>query len=249
MSTLSLDMKVKAIQFRQEHRFAPTEPIKIGFSLSKLGVLAAFKPLGDSFSGMAIKENDIPAMVVNSRHPVGRQHFTVCHELYHLFVQEDFSSFIACKTGVFPKNDPVELAADYFASHLLLPEEGVLSLIPPDELGGKDKITLATLLKIEHYYSCSRAMLLRKLKEWGFISSNFYDIHSIGVKLSAITYGYSKELYEPGNEGLVVGGYGELANFLYDNELISESNYLSLMLDIGKDIESEKNEEVIDEEF
>ena len=72
MSALSLDMKVKAIQFRQEHRFSPTEPIKIDYSLAALGVLAVFKPLGESFSGMAIKEHGIPAMVVNSKHAVGR---------------------------------------------------------------------------------------------------------------------------------------------------------------------------------
>lgn len=249
MSNLSLDMKVKAIQFRQQFRFAPKEPIKIDFSLSKLGVLAVFKPLSDDFSGMAIKDGELRSMFVNSNHPIGRQHFTVCHELYHLFVQEDFNSMIACKTGRFPKNDPVELAADYFASHLLLPEEGVLSIIPADELGGKDRITLATLLKIENYYSCSRTMLLRRLKEWGFISSNFFDTYVTGVVMSAVTYGYPKDLYKPGNENLVVGGYGELANSLYDKDVISESNYLSFMLDIGKDIESEKKEPVIDEEF
>ena len=48
--------------------------------------------------------------------------------------------------------------------------------------------------------------------------------------------GYYTELYEPGNEGKVIGDYGTIAKALFDKDRISEGHYLSLMKDIGIDI-------------
>ena len=68
------------------------------------------------------------------------------------------------------------------------------------------------------------------------ISSSYYDTHSQNVKLIAKLYGYSTELYEPGNDGKVIGNYGSIAKSLFDEEKISEGHYISLMKDIGIDV-------------
>lgn len=233
--SIKLILEKSATEFRQLHGIGAGDPIRLKSLLSKLNVVTVFKPMSSSFSGMALKttngDNIDRFILVNSNHNIGKQHFTICHELYHLYVQKEFTSMV-CNTGLFDKKNAEEYNADIFASILLLPETGIKSLIPDDEMN-KDKISLKTILKIEHYYSCSRTALLYRLKELQLISSTGYDKHSTGIKIGAIQNGYSTDLYESGNEKLVVGNYGELARELFEIQKISETHYISLLMDLG----------------
>lgn len=229
-------LEKNAIEFRQRGGIGTDDPIRFKSILSKLNVITVYKDLGSDFSGMALKihqqDTTFRLMLVNSNHPLGKQHFTICHELYHLFFQKDFSSMI-CKTGLFNKKDKEEYNADVFASILLLPEQGIKALIPDNETGGKDKISLKTILKIEHYFSCSRSALLYRLKTLNLITHKTYDKYVSDVKRGAIQYGYSTDLYSSGNKDNVLGDYGELAKELFDSEKISETHYISLLKDWG----------------
>lgn len=51
----------------------------------------------------------------------------------------------------------------------------------------------------------------------------------IGVKHSARCFGYDTALYEPANEGLVIGDFGEKARCLFEQDKISEGHYLELL--------------------
>ena len=95
-------------------------------------------------------------MLINSNQPRGRQHFTIAHELYHLFIEEKPTPH-KCNPG-YSKNK-VEQNADMFASSLLMPEAGICQLIPETELNTRN-ISIATILKLEHYFSVSRSALL-----------------------------------------------------------------------------------------
>jgi Zn-dependent peptidase ImmA (M78 family) len=234
MTKLNLYLKTEANNFRVQNGFGLTEPIRLTSLLLKLNVLTAFKPLSDKFSGMSVENGDYKFMLVNSRHPIGKQHFTICHELYHLYVQKKFTPHI-CNTGTFNKGDKEEYSAELFAAYLLIPDEGIISMVPKDEMK-KNKISIQTILKVEQYFSCSRRALLYRLKELNFIDSNLYDIYSKNVQLSALQFGYSNYLYNPGNDNVVIGNYGETAKLLYDREKISESHYVELMRDIGFDV-------------
>ena len=55
------------------------------------------------------------------------------------------------------------------------------------------------------------------------------------VKKTAREYGYDTSLYEPGNENLVIGDFGEKARRLFDMEKISEGHYMELLHKIGID--------------
>lgn len=228
-------LEKKSDEFRKIHGIGSHDPIRLKSLLSQLNVITIYKPLSGEFSGMAIKidddNNSIRFILVNSNHSRGKQHFTICHELYHLFMQEGFNS-MACNTGQFSRNSGQEYDADRFASYLLLPESGIKALIPYEEMG-KDKISLKTLLKIEHFYSCSRAALLYRLKDLELISSFKYNEYCSEVILSAVKHGYSTDLYEPGNANQVVGDYGILARELFDKEKISETHYFTLLQDLG----------------
>ena len=241
MNNIVLEKEEK--KFRTINGIGSDDPIKFASLLKKLNIITVYRPLSSGFSGMAIKleDNDIinRLILVNNTQTLGKQHFTIAHELYHLFVQRNFD-YMTCNTGNFDKKSGEEFNADVFASILLLPENGVKSLIPDNETT-KDRISLQTILKIEHYYSCSRSALLYRLKELEIITSKSYDKYCINVKKGAILNGYSLQLYEKGNENLVIGNYGELANELYQKNKISESHFFSLLMDLGMNEEELEN--------
>ena len=234
-----LILEKKANEFRNYHGFGSNDSIRLRSLLHKLNVLTVYRPLSSNFSGMAIKVDDglnsKRFILINSSKTKGHQHFSICHELYHLFIQEDFSSMV-CSTGDFSTTNIEEYHADVFASYLLLPENGVKSLIPDEELS-KDKITLKTILKIEQYFSCSRSALLYRLITLKIISKDYSLSFNQNIKRNAINYGYSTDLYEPGNDNMVIGDYGTLAYGLYENEIISESHYYTLLLELGMNVE------------
>lgn len=231
---MQYSIKKDASEFRSQMGFGNTEPIRLKSLLIKLNVLAVFKQLSDSFSGMAVKAGDFRFMLINSNHSIGRQHFSICHELYHLYIDNDFTPH-HCSSGSFSKSEINEYQADVFASYLLLPDDGILNLIPDPELA-KDKITLETILKIEHYFSCSRGALLFRLKELGLITPKGSEAFNTQIKLKAKQYGYPVGLYEAGNNGLVLGDFGTLAKQLFDADKISEGHYATLMQSIGIDV-------------
>ena len=234
-------LEKRASEFRQENGLSDRDCIRLKSLLHKLNVLTVFKPLDESLSGMAIKINESYAthrfILVNSNQSLGRQHFTLCHELYHLYIQSDFT-FQYCNPGTFDKKDIEEYKADCFAAYFLIPRDGVYMLIDNwDELE-LNKITLPTLLRIEQYFSCSRTALLYRLEEMGLTDRTFTEKYKTDVRKNAAAYGYSKELYENGNHNQFIGDYGSRAKELYDIEKISESHYHTLLLDLGINLEA-----------
>jgi len=234
-----IDLENYANKFRRDNQLSLSEPIRIKSILQKNNILTVYLPLSSNFSGMAIKSNGNSSskyfILVNSKHPIGKQHFTICHELYHLFFQENFS-FSKSNAGTFDKNKPEEYNADVFASFLLLPEIGLQEMIPASERK-KNSISLKTILSIEQFYSCSRTALLYRLKKAKKIDHAFYDRYSLNVQTSARQYGYDVSLYNKGNEGVVIGDYGIKARELFENGDIAESTYFSFLEDIGINLE------------
>ena len=236
MDKLYINLELKANRFRQENGLSLTEAIRLKSVLHKNRILTVFLPLSSSFSGMAVKiykEKEAKRfMLINSNMTIGRQHFTICHELYHLYFQENFTSE---KTGSIPFNksgDPEEYNADVFASYLLIPTHGLLQLIPDAERR-KNKISLSTILSVEQYFSCSRSALLYRLWRMELLDKDRFDHFSADKIKNALLHGYSVDLYQPGNNGVVIGDYGSLARELYEKGIVSESSYFSLLEDIG----------------
>jgi Zn-dependent peptidase ImmA (M78 family) len=238
MSNIDVNLEVYANDFRQTNGLNSKEAIRLKSILQKNNILTAYLPLSDDFSGMAIKLNQGDEtkrfILVNSNQTIGRQHFTICHELYHLYFQKDFTSEKSI-VGKFDKNNLEEYKADTFASYLLLPYSGLMQLIPEHERP-KNKITLKTILYIENYYSCSRAALLIRLSGLNLIDKNHHIQFSLDIRKNALLYGYNCDLYNPGNENTVIGNYGSMARELFDKGVVSESSYFSLLEDMGIDL-------------
>jgi Zn-dependent peptidase ImmA (M78 family) len=247
MSDLLLEKE--ATIFRTSQGLDNKDPIRLKSLLQKANVISLFTPLSTNFSGMALKaytkdSKEVRFILINSNQSLGKQHFTICHELYHLFIQKDFTSQV-CSTGLYKKDDINEYNADVFASYLLLPTEGLLENIPNDEIT-KRKISLKTILFIENFYSCSRRALLYRLKILKLINGEEYDIFTKNIIKGALENGYGTELYEKGNQKVVIGDYGTLARSFFDKEKISETHYYSLLTDLG--VDTSKISDAIDAE-
>ncbi|WP_430406038.1 ImmA/IrrE family metallo-endopeptidase [Fluviicola sp.] len=225
-----------ATQFRALHNLGQEDPIDVLGLLHSLDVLTVFQPLSKGFSGMAQITNGHRFMLINTTHPLGKQNFTICHELYHLYIQKDFTAMV-CNTGLFEKKDKEEYNADCFAADLLIPQFGIIKLIPRDEIAN-NRISLRTILKIEHTYGVSRKALLHRLKVMKMIDSNRFDDFSENIVRGAAEHGYRPNLYRPTNQSLeVIGDYGDKARSKYEDGNISESHYISLLHDIGIDLD------------
>jgi Zn-dependent peptidase ImmA (M78 family) len=227
-----LDLKLKASKFRETNGLSANSSISLRSIIIKHNILTISKPL-DQVSGMAIKANDLKFILFNSNHIYSRSRFTVAHELYHLFIQDNFDS-AKCNTGLHEKqSDREETNADYFAASLLMPDDGVLELIPEPERR-KNKVSDATLFRIHQYYKVSVNAAIFKLIELGLADGSYYTKYD-SKKALALNLGYDDTLFKPMEPNRHIGDYGIIANDLYNKGLISESFYFELMNAINID--------------
>ncbi|MDP2338922.1 MAG: ImmA/IrrE family metallo-endopeptidase [Bacteroidota bacterium] len=233
-------LEVRANRFREKLGLGSCDPVPVPEVLSELNVLTNFRELSRNFSGMALKTRDDMCMIlINSNQIRARQNFTIGHELYHLFIQENFS-FMICNAGRFDKKDREEYNADVFSSCLLMPEAGILNLIPETELGRGGEVSLPTIVKLEQFFGVSRSALLIRLDKLGLIDYQSYaERYKTGIKRSAYELGYPVWLYESGSDYNLIGDYGSVSKKLFEEEKISESHYFSLMSDVGVNIDEQ----------
>ena len=171
-------------------------------------------------------------MLINSNQLRCRQNFTISHELFHLFIEENPEPH-RCQDG--GKKNESEQCADAFALMFLMPADGVRQLIPEDELK-QGRVSLATALKLGQYFGTSHTAVLNRLSDLNLIGRNEREqLSEISVKRACREYGYDISLYEPGNEGRVIGDFGEKARKLFEADKISEGHYLELLHKIGID--------------
>ena len=197
--------EILASKFRIENGIGLAEPVDTKTLLRKLKATAIYRPLSKNSYGISCKSKSGKMFfMINSNSTLGRQHFTIAHELYHMLYDENPSPHICCG------NTTIEEAnADIFASALLMPRDGVYTMLSNEEIIDH-KIKITTILRIEQLFQVSRSMLLYRLKGMG-------------------EYGYDKSLYEPGNEGVNIGDFGEKAKILFDKGQISEGHYIELL--------------------
>lgn len=223
-------MENAALQLRGNFGFNESEAIHTKTILRKENIIAMYKPLSAKAYGLSLKCGNNRFMLINSNSTRGRQHFTIAHELYHLYVEENPKPHIC--NGAKTKE---EQSADLFASAFLMPKLGIISNIPLEELRTLS-VSLATIIKLEQYYSVSRSALLIRLQQLGIITSQCYNqLSQITAKKSAQEYGYDTALYEKGNEGLVIGDFGVIARKLFEDEKISEGNYREFLNQISNE--------------
>ena len=207
-----------ALKMRSDAGLNPAEPIHVKTLLRKLGVLIIYRPLSEKACGLSMRSTDGRGkfMLINSNNSRGRQHFTICHELFHLYYDEDPKPHICGTPGM--EKDPAEINANAFASALLLPQAGVLQSIPSEEIKNRH-ITIATMLRLEQLFGVSHQSLCYCLRHLRLMTEEELQYHLADgneIQRIATEYGYDLSLYQPGNEGVVIGDYGEKARLLFE---------------------------------
>lgn len=232
-------IELKALEFRKRNGIEMDEPVNMKRLLLKLNILTVYHPLGDGFSGMCLKQDNDNFMLINSNQPRGRQHFTIGHELFHLFIQKEFKLHV-CNPGFLKESQ--ETDADYFSSLLLMPEMGIKLMISEMEIQQKN-VSTANVFRLEQLFGVSHLAMVNRLESLKMIDATQSEkLKALPVIHTAQLYGFDKSLYQPGNKGLVIGDYGTKAYMLFENDRISEGHYMELMQKIGIDPSAECNE-------
>ena len=129
------------------------------------------------------------------------------------------------------EREPSEINANAFASAMLLPPEGVIKVIPAEEIRTRN-ISMATFLRLEQLFEVSHQSLCYCLKRLKLLTEEELQMHlqeSKQIQDIATSYGYDTALYQSGNENVTIGDFGEKARKLFDMERISEGHYLELL--------------------
>ena len=75
-----------AQKFRIENGLSQSEAVNVKSLLRKLNILTVYRPLSEYAYGLSLKSPQGHRFIlINSNNSRGRQHFTIAHELYHLF--------------------------------------------------------------------------------------------------------------------------------------------------------------------
>jgi len=230
------ELEQLARKFRADIGLNSREPLNAKTLLRKCNITAVYRPLSqDSFYGLSMVSADkrYRFMLINSNSTRGRQHYTIGHELYHLYFDEDPRPHLC--GAVKSRN---ERNADGFAAALLMPADGIYEAIPKSEISHGSAISLATVLQLQQLFGVSHQAMLLRLKRLKLITENqLQTMLDVNIHDVARQYGLDASLYDTGNEGVMISDYGILAHELFDQEKISEGHYRELMNAIayGKD--------------
>lgn len=227
-----LDLCTKALGLRKGLGEDTTSPIDI-FSLAHTitQLTLVFYPMGDHLSGMCIKNDGNPVIAVNSSMSVGRQRFSMAHELYHLYFDENKQSTV-CAIKIGTGND-TEKAADQFASYFLMPPVALSESIKKILGTKKENVGIKEIVKLEQYFGVSRQALLCRLIEDNKLTAQQADQFRQGVIRSALSLGYDDSLYKPLPEDKQYKTYGyyiQQAEELLRKDLVSNGKYEQLLL-------------------
>lgn len=167
-------------------------------------------------------------IIINSSYPLGRQNFTLAHEIGHIELHKnmniiDFNNFSKEK----------EREADIFASHFIIPRDEVLSIgsLPHDSMWTVfDVMMLSQKFRVSYEAAFNRA---REIFGKRMVSE---ALRNIQVRKTAKVFGFSLDLYIPTEERYMSEKlYVEKILRAYGAQKISMGKFLSLANDIGLD--------------
>lgn len=183
-------------------------------------------PMGNNISGMCVKIGKDTVIAINSSMSIGRQNFSIAHELYHYYF-DDSQKTIICKKDI-GKGNEIERCADQFAAYFLMPLEGEI-------LNKKiNTITFEEVIQLEQLYRVSHQAMLYRLLEEKLITTELMEEYRNNVMRTAANLGYDTSLYKPSGsekERKTYGYYIKQAQTLLDKELISGGKFEQLLLE------------------
>ncbi|NLM36967.1 MAG: ImmA/IrrE family metallo-endopeptidase [Firmicutes bacterium] len=226
-----MELWKKAISIRKQLGEDATSPIDIfalAYSIDRLSIV--FYPLGKHISGICIKGDRNNVIGINSSMTLGRQRFSMAHELYHLYFDGDMVAVCSKKIGV---GSEKEREADQFASFLLMPPDALSNMIKKIKKSPSDRLSVEEVVRIEQFFGVSRQALLVRLIEEKELTRQEAESMQQNVIWSAGSLGYDDTLYKPVPENKRYQTYGfyiQQAKRAFEQGLISNGKYEELLL-------------------
>jgi len=198
--------------------------------LEDSGFFLFYYPFGEKgISGAVFNSDSVKVLVINSSKAIGRQNFTVAHELGHIFLHniENMVEFPV------DESSNKEKEADRFASFFLMPSDDVTAIVQTD---GGIVFDAVETMEISQVFRMSYSGTLARLKEiFGASSIPSLLWQKKPVQLATML-NMDKRLYEPTNEKYwSTNKYVSAAYKALEKERISFSKFLELMREIGLD--------------
>lgn len=198
------------------------------------GLTIVYYPLGENLSGMCIKgQEDNNLIAINSSMTLGRQRFSMAHEFYHLYYDDNMISVCAKKID---SGKDIERSADMFASYFLMPDAALQ--VRAEQYAKKhtdEELSLNDVIRIEQYFGVSHQAAVYRLMHTPFLSEstgNSFLVEAVRNRAEAL--GYSSDLYRPSPEEkryMTYGNYISQAEQVLEKGLVSEGKYEELLID------------------
>lgn len=232
-----LELCSKASSIRRHLGEDVSSPINI-FSLAQSipSLTLIFYPLGKNISGACFRSAHSSLIAINSAMSVGRQRYSLAHELYHLHFDRDSASTI-CSSRIGGGNEN-EKNADQFASYFLMPPSALYEAVHRYQGTSGRSLSLEEIIRLEQYFGISHQAMLIRLVEEGALSSAEAASMQSGIIHTAARLGYDLSLYRPSpkeRQMTVLGHYICQARNLLEADLISVGKYEELLLDAFRD--------------
>lgn len=228
----SLKIAVLASGLRKQLGVDATSPVDIfslAFSIETLTLV--FYPMSSSISGMCVKGSAGDVIAINSAMSLGRQRYSLAHELYHLYFDENMD--FVCQKRLDTK-DRTEKQADQFASFFLVPPEELHEQIQKIRKRNGGKLTCKHVISLEQYFGISHQAMLYRLLSDKEITEYQVEEWNHDVIRMATGIGYPEDLYRPTEETeqyKAFGHYIRQTMDAYDRDLLSDGKYDELLLD------------------
>lgn len=229
-----MDLWKKATMLRKqlgEDSQSPIDIFSLVYTIDHLTVV--FYPMGDRISGMCVKGQESNVIAINSAMSVGRQRFSMAHELFHLFYDSNMATTI-CSRGIGVGGKAEEKDADQFASYFLMSPAALTDAITRIKKKEGNKLTVNSVVKLEQYFRVSRQAILIRLIEENELTDHEAESMKKDVIRSAIYLGYDDTLYRPlssKKQHMTYGYYIQQADEVFENKLVSSGKYEELLLD------------------
>lgn len=243
----SLELNNFAIKLRKqwgEDDYSPIDVFGLTYLADNITLITMEMP--SDMSGMCVKADSDIVIAINSAMSLGRQRFTIAHELYHAFFDESMMTYV-CMNNLGGKKSDSEKEADFFASFFLAPYSSLDGYLDKTESKVWD---ISTVVKAELFYGISHQALLVRLLHEGRISQQMYDNYKeIKVTSVAEKLGLDLTLYR---NSLKTKPYSCTGNYLrkiqqaYERGLIGEGKKYELLGDGFADLDYDTGE-VIDD--
>ncbi|WP_249028979.1 ImmA/IrrE family metallo-endopeptidase [Tannockella kyphosi] len=220
---------LKVRKWFNEDAYSPIDIFAHVNAWKEMKITIIYYPLSSRISGMCTKTEDYILIGINSETSLGRQRFSLAHELYHVLFEEGLKNVVCDMKLKGEKNDS-EKEADMFASYLLMPYDALRQY-----QDGVREWTIEEIIRAEQFFQISHTAMLLRLCTENYISYGDYDKFSnIGITREAMKLGYEPDLYmkSPNNKKyFTTGEYIRIVEEIAQKELVSNGKRAELLLD------------------